>query len=92
MSFSSDRSGLRVTGSGMRSASCVDSKRYDVREASAVFFRVRKYVNEVIGKSVYPTMGRRRRDDSEWRRKSDGDRLRKADWSWSYRLCGTVKL
>jgi hypothetical protein len=61
--------------SGMRSASCVDSKRYDVREASAVFFRGRKYVYEVIDKSVYPTVERRRRDDSEWRRKSDGNRL-----------------
>jgi hypothetical protein len=40
----------------------VDSKRYDVQEASAVLFRVREDLNEVIDKSVDSTMGRRRRD------------------------------
>jgi hypothetical protein len=48
--------------SGVWSASCVDSKRYDVREASAVHFRFREDLDEVIDKSFDWTMGRRRRD------------------------------
>ena len=64
--------------SGVWSASCVDSKRYDVREASAVLFSVREDVNEVVDESVDSTVGRQRRDDSEWRRLGDGDRVRQA--------------